>query len=122
MNTKNLTYQDILNLLPYGKDKALSASDIYSKTDKGIDLSTFRRRLRNLSHEARREGHWVIGDEKGYYMAVNKAEWDRYKVRRFRAIKDELESIANCDRMSPKDLIKLVYQVKVDDPNYTFNF
>jgi hypothetical protein len=122
MNSKNLTYLDILNLLPYGKDKALSSADIYMKTDKKIDLNTFKRRLRTLSHEARKEGHWVIGDEKGYYMAMNKAEWDRYKIRRFRAIKDELESIANCDRLSTQDLIKLVYLVKVDDPNYTLNF
>ena len=121
MNAKLLTCQDILNLLPYGKDSALSAADIYNNTDRSIDLSTFRRRLRILSHEARKEGHWVIGDEKGYYMALNKAEWNRYKTRRFRAIKDELESIANCDRLSTKDLMKLVYQVKVDDPNYTLN-
>jgi len=121
MDKNQLTAQSILNLLPYGKDKALSAADIYNKTDRSIDLSTFRRRLRNLSHEARREGHWVIGDERGYYLAMNKKEWDRYKSRRFRAIKDELESLANCDRISTKDLIKLVYQVKVDDPNYTLN-
>jgi len=121
MNAKFLTCQDLLNLLPYGKEQALSALDIFNKTDRSIEISTFRRRLRILSHQARREGHWVIGDEKGYYLALNKTEWDRYKVRRFRAIKDELESIANCDRMSSKDLIKLVYQVKVDDPNYTLN-
>lgn len=121
MNAKFLTCQDLLNLLPYGKEQALSALDIFNKTDRSIEISTFRRRLRILSHEARKEGHWVIGDEKGYYLALNKTEWDRYKARRFRAIKDELESIANCDRMSSKDLIKLVYQVKVDDPNYTLN-
>ena len=120
MNAKQFSLEDLLNILPYGKDKALSASDLYNKTDRSIDISTFRRRLRILSHQARKEGHWVIGDEKGYYLALNQEEWNRYKVRRFRAIKDELESIANCDRISTKDLIKLVYQVKVDDPNYTF--
>ena len=118
----SINFEDILDLLPYGKQNALSAAKLFEKSNWSLDFSTFKRRLRNASHEARKEGHWVIGDEKGYYLAINKDEWNRYKARRFRAIKDELESLANCDRMSTKDLIKIVYQVKVDDPNYTFEF
>lgn len=112
------TIQDLLAILKYSKSNAATAAKLYEISDKKVSLDHFKRQLRSLSAEARKLGHRVIGDDSGYYMAMNEKEWQDYSRRRFSAIKDELVSLAGPEGISVQDLIKLVYKVKVDDPNF----
>jgi len=121
--------QNFLEILPYGKKAALPAEQLYSNYlvnlsvyIKPIPLVTFKRLLRTYSHSARLAGHWVIGDDSGYYLALSKAEWEQYRNRRLAALKDELTALANCDRISVADFIKLVYHINVNNPNYEMSF
>lgn len=122
MADKCETVYELINILGYGQDHAMSSVQIFNKVAPKMPLDAFQRLLRNLAHEARMKGHQIISGANGYYKAVSKHEWESYKIKRFAAIRDELQSIASCDRISMKDLIKFVYSVNVDDQNYTFNF
>lgn len=119
------TTQDLLDMLHFGKQTAMHASSLYEELPieqrAAMDMATFKRRLRTLSAMARDNGHRVIGDDSGYYIAVNAEEWDKYKKMRFSAMRDEIEGFAKCERLSVRDLIKEVYCVKVDNPNYEMN-
>ena len=123
--------ETFLNAIPYGKHSALTAVQLYElyhsqfpkvshsqSSVTPISLEAFKRMLRTFSHNARLKGHWVIGDDLGYYLALSKDEWLAYRNRRLSALKDELTSLANCDRISVADFIKLVYHINVHNPNY----
>ena len=107
----------LLSTLKYGKDNALTA-EMLSNNFQTESISVFKRKLRQFAQEARLNGHWVIGDDSGYYMALTKEEWHNYRNKRFHAINTELQALASCDKISIKDLIKNVYAVSVDDKNY----
>lgn len=113
------TVSDFLDLLGYGKSNAKTADTLFKQLKSNITASHFARDLRYLSGEARKLGHRVIGDDKGYYMALNEKEWEDYSRRRLGAIKDELVSLAGAQRISVQDLIKTVYAVNVQDKNYS---
>ncbi len=108
---------NLLEVLGFGRANAKTAEEL-SKYFEYKNLSDFKRRLRLVSQEARLQGHWVIGDDSGYYMALTKEEWQSYRNKRFHAINTELQALASCDKISVKDLIKNVYAVSVDDKNY----
>jgi len=115
------TIEQLLEILDYGKLKAKTARIIYSECRSKMNFDHFRRHLRFLSSEARKNGHRVIGDDCGYYKALSEQEWFEYKKRRFASFKDEIESIAKCEKISVRDLIKEVYAVNVDNDNYELN-
>lgn len=120
---------DLFNMLGFGKQSARSAEELHALYEKSHGISprgmmhieSFKRRLRKLASLARHQGTRIIGDENGYYIAVNNDEWNEYKRTRFAALKEELESFASCERLSIKDLIKEVYYVRVDNPNFELN-
>lgn len=114
-------FTELLSALKFGKENALTADQLYEKSTKKISLGTFRRNLRFAAEEARKMGHRIIGDDNGYYIALNEGEWEAYRVRRFAAIKNELVSLAAPEGISVQDLIKLVYKVKVEDKNLSLN-
>jgi len=124
------TVTDLFNMLGFGKRSALTADTLYARYKllngrtsgrvllAPITADTFKRKLRALASLARHEGTRIIGDENGYYIAVNNDEWNDYKRTRFAALKEELESFASCERLSVRDMIKEVYCVNVENPNY----
>ena len=114
-----ITFFQLLSVLKYGKSESLTADELFNQFG-NKSLSEFKRRLRELAQEARLNGHWVIGDNNGYYLAISKEEWSKYRNRRFSAINSELKALASCDKISLSDLIKNVYAVSTDDNNYTF--
>jgi len=65
--------------LGFGKANALTSEVLYTMftalgwTSKSIEQ--FRRECRSYSAAARKEGIRVIGNENGYYLAVNNEEW-----------------------------------------------
>ena len=113
------------DMLPFGKTNALTAETIFeiykNKINAEKSFVQFARHIRELSAAARKEGIRVIGDNNGYYLAANNDEWFEYKRRRFAALRDELESFANCEHLTVRDLIKDVYCIKVEDKNYELN-
>lgn len=112
------TVSDLLSVFKYGKSQARKATELWETSGKKLSLDAYKRRLRDLSSEARKLGHRVIGDDNGYYIALTDKEWDDYCRRRFAAIKEELVSLAKPQGISVPDLIKLVYKVNVSDNNY----
>jgi hypothetical protein len=116
MNKLENFYQ-LLSALKYGKDNSLTA-DKLSNSFQSESISVFKRKLRQFAQEARLNGHWVIGDDSGYYIALTKEEWLAYRQKRFHAINSELQAIAACDKITLGDLIKNVYAISVDDKNY----
>ena len=117
MNKLENFYQ-LLSALNYGRDNALTAEKL-SKSFSNQSQSDFKRKLRQFAQEARLNGHWVIGDDSGYYIALTKEEWLAYRQKRFHAINSELQAIAACDKITLGDLIKNVYAISVDDKNYS---
>lgn len=128
------TVSDLFNSLGFGKHSAIKADTLYniyysqnlkipySQSPKvSIPLDAFKRKLRKLSSEARHQGTRIIGDDSGYYIAINNEEWFEYKRMRFASIKAELESFANCERLTVRDLIKEVYLINVENPSYELN-
>lgn len=115
--TKLENFYSLLQFLNYGKANAKTADQLAGYFEYK-SLSDFKRKLRIIAQEARLKGHWVIGDESGYYLALTKEEWHNYRNKRFHAINSELQALASCDKISIKDLIKNVYAVSVDDKNY----
>ena len=122
MKDQQIELKKFVDMLGFGKVNALTSENLYEAFIKSgwikKPLSLFQRECRALSAAARKEGIRVIGDESGYYLAVSKEEWNDYKKRRFGALRDELESFANCERLSVKDLIKEVYCINADNKNY----
>jgi hypothetical protein len=117
MNKLENFYQ-LLSTLKYGKYNALTAEKL-AKIFHSQSISDVKRKLRQFAQEARLNGHWVIGDDSGYYIALTKEEWLAYRQKRFNAINSELQALAACDKISFGDLIKNVYAISVDDKNYT---
>lgn len=115
------TVSDLLTVIKHGINQARKADELWQLSGKRISLDTFKRRLRDLSSEARKLGHRVIGDNNGYYIALTEKEWMDYCNRRFAAIKDELISLAKPEGIAVKDLIKLVYKVDVFDNNLSLD-
>lgn len=111
------TVSELLSILKFGVNQAAKAEELWERSGKKISLDTFKRRVRDLSTEARKLGHRVIGDNSGYYLAMNEKEWKDYSTRRFAAIKTELVSLAGPEGIAVQDLIKLVYKVNVNDNN-----
>lgn len=112
------TYFNLLQFLHYGKSNAITAEQLQHKFNDNSKLSDFKRKIRSLANEARKNGHKVIGDDNGYYIALNLDEWQIYKHRRFASFADELKAFAAIEKISVKDLIKNVYHVNVIDENY----
>ncbi len=110
-------YNQLLNVLQYGKKNIMSIKNLAGNFEVA-DLLEFKRKVRTLAHEARFNGHWIIKDSSGYYVALNRSEWGSYKKQRLLAIKNELKAIANCDNISFADLIKTVYGIIPTDKNY----
>jgi hypothetical protein len=109
---------NLLQVLSYGKAQAKTADQLFNYFNHK-SISEFKRKLRLVSQEARLQGHWVVGDENGYYLALTKEEWQAYRNKRLSAINTELKAIANCDKISFSDLIKNVYAVSPTDNNYS---
>ena len=110
-------YNQLLNMLKYGRKNAVRAKHLAGNF--GVtNLLEFKRKVRTLAHEARFNGHWIIGDSDGYYLALDRPEWESYKKQRLLAINNELKAIANCDNISFADLIKTVYGITPTDKNY----
>ena len=80
--TKLENFYSLLQFLNYGKANTKTAEQLSSFFEHK-SLSDFKRKLRLISQEARLNGHWVIGDDSGYYMALTKAEWHNYRNKRF---------------------------------------
>lgn len=116
MHFKN--WVDFLKLLKYGKSTAKKSDTLWIEAGKPGSISSFRRKIRILSHEARLQGHWVVADDNGYYLATNRHEWEAYKKRRLNSIVDEMKAIANCDRVAIGDLVKNIFKIKLENPNY----
>jgi hypothetical protein len=110
-------YNQLLNMLKYGKKNAVSVKHLAGNFEI-TNLLEFKRKVRTLAHKARYNGHWIIRDSRGYYLALHRAEWESYKNQRLLAISNELKAIANCDNISFSDLIKTVYGVTPTDKNY----
>ena len=110
-------YNQLLNMLKYGKNNAVSAKHLLGNFE-FTNLLEFKRKVRMLAHEARFNGHWIIGDSRGYYVALHRAEWESYKKQRLLSINNELKAIANCDNISFSDLIKTIYGIIPTDKNY----
>ena len=110
-------YNQLLNVLRYGKKNAISAKHL-SRNFEVTNMLEFKRKVRALAHEARSNGHWIIGDTNGYFVALSRSEWESYKKQRLLAINNELKAIANCDNISFADLIKTVYGITPTDRNY----
>lgn len=115
------TVSDLVSILKHGINQARRAEELWNSGNHNLSLDTFKRRLRDLSSEARKLGHRVIGDNNGYYIALTEKEWRDYCHRRFAAIKDELVSLAKPEGIAVKDLIKLVYKVDVFDNNLSLD-
>jgi hypothetical protein len=112
------TYYDLVNSLGFGKPKALTSKQLYDLSNQSIPVTTFQRKLRDLANEARLNGNKVIGDDNGYYLAINLNEWEDFKSKRFASISTEVAAFAHCEHLTVSDLIKNIWKVKVDDPNY----
>ena len=112
------TINDFLDILAYGRDAGRTAEVLYNMVQPGFSTDKFNRLLRELSSEARKLGHRVIGDDKGYYLALNEKEWKDYCNRRYCAIRNELVSLAGAERISVVDLLKTVYSVDVNNKNF----
>jgi hypothetical protein len=112
------SFFNLLEVLGYGKSSAKTADQL-SKYFEYKSLSDFKRKLRIISQEARLKGHWVIGDDSGYYLALTKEEWQSYRNKRFHAINTELQALASCDKISFSDLIKNIYAVSPTDKNFS---
>jgi hypothetical protein len=110
-------YNQLLNVLKYGRKNGVSAKRLAGNFEV-TNLLEFKRKIRALAHEARFNGHWIIGDSNGYSIALNRSEWDIYKKQRLLATNNELKAIANCDNISFADLIKTVYGIIPTDKNY----
>jgi len=111
------SYQ-LLNKIDYGLSQAKTADVLYLELKPKITLPTFKRKLREFASEARINGHRIIGNDKGYFIAITNSEWESFKKIRFASLSSELKGIAACDHITVKDLIKNVYQVSVKDENY----
>ena len=111
----------LVNLLGYGKMSALTAEALHRKVASSLSLPIFKRKLRTLAHEARLNGHRVIGDDNGYYKAITQKEWNEYRTRRFSSFSEELKAFASCEKISVADLIKDVYHIDPTNPNYSLD-
>jgi len=112
------SFNQLLEVLSYGKSSAKTAAQLFNSFGDHKSLLDFKRKLRLFSQEARLNGHWIIGDDAGYYIAVSKNEWNEYRDKRFKAINSELIALAHCDNISLSDLIKNVYAVSPTDANF----
>jgi hypothetical protein len=112
------TISEFLDILPYGRSQGRTAEVLYNMVQPGYSTDKFNRLLRELASEARKLGHRVIGDDKGYYIALNEKEWKDYCERRYCAIRNELISLAGAERISVVDLLKMVYSVDVNNKNF----
>jgi len=112
------TFLDLLKILRYGKHNAQTSEQLQKLFQDTSHPSVFKRKLRLLANEARKNGHKVIGDDNGYYIAICQNEWQIYKYRRFNSFADELKAFAAIEKITVKDLIKNVYHVNVSDENY----
>ncbi len=112
------TYYDLVNSLGFGKAKALTSKQLHDLSDQSMPLTTFQRRLRDLANEARLNGNKVIGDDNGYYLAINLNEWEEFKSKRFASISTEVAAFAHCEHLTVSDLIKNIWKVKIENQNY----
>lgn len=110
-------FYNLISILKYGKEKGKTAEILFEQFNDD-NLTLFKRKLRTQASNARENGHWVIGDENGYYLAINPAEWEKYENRRLTAISKELNSFAICSKLSFSDLIKRVFHVNTEEKNY----
>jgi hypothetical protein len=110
-------YNQLLNMLQYGRQNTINVNHLMDKFD-ATNLIEFKLKVRELAQEARFNGHWLIGENNGYYLALTRAEWESYKSKRLLAINNELKAFANCDNISFADLIKKVYRIIPTDKNY----
>lgn len=121
MKTKLDSSYALINVLKYSIKDAQTAEVLFNRFPGEKSIQNFKRKLRKFAHEARLNGHLVIGDDNGYYLAMNRDEWKIYQIRRFSGIKDELKALAACEKITVADLIKNVYAVSVTDNNYELN-
>ena len=59
------TFYQLFEVLSYGKHQAKTAEQLAEYYDIK-NVQNFKRKLRILAHDARLNGHWVIGDDSGY--------------------------------------------------------
>ena len=67
------TFYQLLELLSYGKNQAKTSEQLAINFGSGKG-NNCKRKLRALAHDARLNGHWVIGDDSGYYIAIKMKE------------------------------------------------
>lgn len=118
------TYYDLITSLGFGKANAKHSKQLYqeylrvvSSVDEAPPISTFQRRLRDLSSQARLNGIKVIGDDYGYYIAVTRHEWEEFKAKRFTSISSEIKSFANCEKLTLSDFISNIWNANNEERN-----
>ena len=110
-------YTQLLNVLKYGQKNSVTIKYL-TENFEFDNSSEIIQQIEIHIHEARSNGHWIIDDSNGYYLALTRTEWNAYKKQRLLAINCELKAIANCDNISFADLIKTVYGITPTDKNY----
>ncbi|MEJ2618510.1 MAG: hypothetical protein P8Z35_26390, partial [Ignavibacteriaceae bacterium] len=62
-------YNQLLNMLQYGRQNTVNVNHFMDKFD-ATNLIEFKLKVRELAQEARFNGHWLIGENNGYYLAL----------------------------------------------------
>ena len=87
----------IVNLIPKGKDNAISRSWLR------YALGTSDRQVRKMIHDAREDGYLIINTGKGYYIPDNKEDLIRFYRREKARIASTYAGIRNA-RAQLKDM------------------
>jgi len=108
-----------------GKKKAITSKVLYSyyKINGGkLKFSLFFRGLRRSIEEYRLKGNRIIGDEKGYYIAMTDEEWENYTATVLRRIKTEISVIASASNTTAGNIIKKLFPVDVNPSQINLDF
>ena len=54
----------------------------------------------------------------GNYLAINLNEREDFKSKRFASISAEVAALVYCEHLTVSDLIKNIWKVIIEDPNY----
>ena len=115
-----------LSTLGYGKEKAKNAHALYleHKLAGGVEkLSIFQRLLRIYASDARKCKIKVVGDNDGYYIAKDDAEWEEYTRTQLNSVYSKIVSIAMCEGKTVSQIIrKKLSGKKVTDTEQQLSF
>ena len=79
---------------------------------KKVPFSINERRIRNVIHDLRQNGHLICSTEKGgYYLATSFVEYESFRRREYASrIKDMAETMRNMDASAHKKFIEPAVQ------------